>query len=147
MTLPTHDEIREKIDLSGCDLFAFFQDDRDADQTPDDICFIHTISHRDTELLAVDIRRADVPAVSGLMTKLMKNWESHRVKPAEAFLAKGCGLMLQAVEPPPKFLEEIMEKAVRAAVEYHGNRDFSVLMLVPARRLTDRELGEISAGN
>jgi hypothetical protein len=147
LTLPTHDEIREKIDRSGCDLFAFFQDGRGADPTPDDICFIHSISHRDTELLAVDIRRADVPAVSGLMTKLMKNWESQQIKPAEACLAMGCNLMLQAVEPPPKFLDEIMDNAVSAAVEYRGNRDFSVLMLVPARRLTDRDLGEISAGS
>jgi hypothetical protein len=143
LTLPTHDEIREKIDRSGCDLFAFFQDNMDSEPTPDDTCFIHSISHRDTELLAVDIRRADAPAVSGLITKLMKNWESQRVKPAEACLAMGCNLMLQVVEPPAKFLDEIMDNAVRAAVEYRGNKDFSVLMLVPARRLTDREAKEI----
>jgi hypothetical protein len=125
-------------------LFAFFQDDPGADPAPDDQCLIHSVSHRDTELLAVDIRRADAPAVSGLMTKLMKNWEFKPAKAGETCLAKGCNLMLSVVEPPRKLLDEIMETAVRAAVEYRGNKDFSVLILIPARRLTDKEVEEIA---
>lgn len=117
MTFPTHEQIREKIDRSGCDLFAFFQEHPSGDPSSDDQCFIHSISHRDTELLAVDIRRADAPALSGLMTKLMKNWESKPVKPGETCLAKGCNLMLSVVESPAKLLDEIMSTAVRAAVD------------------------------
>ena len=145
MTVPTHDEIRKTINRSGCDLFAFFQRDDSADAEPDDRCFIHSISHHDTELLAVDVRRADAPAVSGLMTRLMSNWESKPVKPGETCLAKGCNLMFSVVEPPDKLLDEIMDKAVRAAVDYRGNRDFSVLILIPARELTDREVEEIAS--
>jgi len=144
LTFPTHEEIRQKIDRSGCDLFAFFQENPSGDPTPEDQCFIHSISHRDTELLAVDIRRADAPAVSGLMTKVMKNWESKPVKAGEACLAKGCNLMLSVVEPPGRLHEEIMEETVRAAVDYRGNKDFSVLILVPARRLTDKQVEEIA---
>lgn len=143
MSLPTHNEIRETINNSGCDLFAFYEDTAGAD--PDDQCFIHSISHRDTELLAVDIRREDAPAVSGLMTKLMKNWGSQPLKSGETCLAAGCNLMLSVVEPPEKLLDEIMGKAVRAAVDYRGNKDFSVLVLIPARRLTDEEVEEITA--
>jgi hypothetical protein len=145
LTLPTHNEIRETIDRNGCDLFAFFQSKAGADEAPDDQCFIHSISHRDTELLAVDIRRADAPAVSGLMTSLMNHWESKPAKAGETCLAKGCNLMLSVVEPPETLLDEIMDKTVRAAVDYRGNKDFSVLILVPARRLTDKEFEEIAA--
>jgi hypothetical protein len=143
LSSPTHDEIRETIGRSGCDLFAFFQGNAGAASGPDDECFIHSISHRKTELLAVNIRRADAPAVSGLMTSLMNRWDSHPVKAGETCLAAGCNLMLQVVEAHPKFLVEIMDKAVRAAVEYRGNKDFSVLILVPARRLSDEEVANI----
>lgn len=75
----TENEIRETIDRSGCDLFAFFQGDAGSTPKPDDECFIHSI----------------------------------------------------------------MEKAAHATVDYRGNKDFSVLVLVPARRLTDEEIEEI----
>jgi len=145
MSLPAQDEIRETINRSGCDLFAFFQGGANADPDPDDQCFIHSISHRDTELLAVDIRRDDAPGVSGLITDLMKNWDSAPVRPGETCLTLGGNLMLQVVEPHEKFLDEIMNKAVRAAVDYRGSTDFSVLLLIPIRRLTDEEVEEIRA--
>ncbi len=66
------------------------------------------------------------------------------MKAGEACLAKGCNLMLSVVEPPGRLREEIMEETVRAGVEYHGNKDFSVLILVPARRLTDKEVEVIA---
>jgi hypothetical protein len=125
-------------------LFAYFEGDANADPRPDDQCYIHSVSHRDTELLAVDIRRADAPAVSGLMTRLMKNWESKPAKAGETCLAKDCNLMLSVVEPPAKLLDEIMDTAVRATVDYRGDKDFAVLILIPARRLTDAEVYEIA---
>ena len=144
MTAVRKNEIREKIDRFGCDLFAFFEGDAGSNPNPDDECFIHSISHRDTELLAMNIRRADVPAVGGLLTRLMNRWESEPLEPGQTCLAMGCNLMLQVVETPAKFLDEIMDKAVRAAVDYRGNKDFSVVILVPARRLTDDEVQEIT---
>jgi hypothetical protein len=78
------------------------------------------------------------------MTKVMKNWESKPVKAGEACLAKGCNLMLSVVEPPAKLLDEIMSTAVRAAVDYRGDKDFAVLILIPARRLTDHEVEKIA---
>ena len=145
LTLPTQNEIREAIDRSGCDVLAFFRSEADADPKPDDQCFLHSISHRDVELLAVDIRREDAPAVSGLVTNLVNHWETKPVKAGDTCLAKGCNLMLSVVEPPGKLLNEIMDKALRAAVAYRGNKDFSVLVLVPARRLTDTEIEEVTA--
>jgi hypothetical protein len=78
------------------------------------------------------------------MTKLMKNWEFTPAKAGETCLAKNCNLMLSVIEPPKKLLDEIMDTAVRAAVDYRGNKDFSVLILIPARRLTDKEVEEIA---
>lgn len=52
--------------------------------------------------------------------------------------------MLSLVEPPGKLLDAIMDKAVRAAVNYRGNKDFSALTLVPARRLTEEQVEEIT---
>jgi hypothetical protein len=144
LSLPTHNEIRETINRSGCDLFAFYENVAGTDPDPEDQCFIHSVSHRDTELLAVDILRDDAPAVSGMMTSLINGWESHPLKPGETCLAAGCNLMLSVVEPPKKLLDEILGKAVRAAVDYRGNKDFSVLILVPARRLTDEEVERIT---
>jgi len=142
--MPTKVEIREVIDRKGCDLFAFFERDAGADPQSNDRCFIHSISNRDTELLAVDIRREDASAVSGLMTSLLSSWESKPVRPGETCLAMGCNLMVRVIEAPAEILDEIMHNVLSAAVDYRGNKDFSVLILVPARRLTDREVGEIA---
>jgi len=142
--IPARDEIRETIERTGCDLFAFFEGEAAADPKPDDQCFIHSISHRDIELLAMNIRRDEAASVSGLMTKLMSNWESNPLKPGETCLAMGCNLMLQVVEPHEKFRDKIMDNMLRAAVDYRDNKDFSILILFPARRLTDSEVEEIS---
>jgi hypothetical protein len=37
-----------------------------------------------------------------------------------------------------------MDTAVRATVDYRGDKDFAVLILIPARRLTDAEVYEIA---
>lgn len=143
MSLPTREEIRETIDQSGCDLFAFFEADKDPGQ--EDRCYIHSISHQDTELLAMNIRRSDTPAIAGLITTLMSRWKSQPVQPGETCLAIGCNLMLTVVKPDDAYLDQIMDETVRSAVAYRGNKDFSVLILVPVRQLTDEEVKRVTA--
>ena len=147
MSLPTHDEIRETISRSGCDLFAFFGGGTSVDPDPGDQCFIHSISHQDTELLALNIRRDDTPAVAGLITNLINRWESRPVKPGEHLLATGSSLMLTVTKPDDAHLDQIMDEALHSAVTYRGNKNFSVLMLFPVRRLTDEEVRQIETAH